>query len=180
MAPMQRSFLQSLLEHLPSLAAITLPTPLSYMRVQDGIRSGGTYACWGHDNRESLVRVAGSLGNRRFEVRSVDGTASPYLTLAALLGAGMRGIYEGKELVIEECEGMAAALTEEERRRKGITGRLSKNLKLAREGLASDAVIANILGAEFVQSYISVNKLLEKSLLGDTPQAEMKTMVDIY
>lgn len=42
MTPLERSFLQSLVDYLPSVAAFTLPTSASYSRVADGVWSGGT------------------------------------------------------------------------------------------------------------------------------------------
>lgn len=43
MTPLERSFLQSLVDHLPSVAAFTLPTSASYARVVDGAWSGGAF-----------------------------------------------------------------------------------------------------------------------------------------
>ena len=87
MTPLERSFLQALLEHLPGVAVLTLPQRSSYARVGDGLWSGGTFAAWGTDNREAAVRLTGAPDKHRFEVRTVDGTASPHLSLAAILGA---------------------------------------------------------------------------------------------
>jgi len=42
-----------------------LPTPCSYWRVQDGISSGSPYACWGADNKESLICVCGEKGSHQ-------------------------------------------------------------------------------------------------------------------
>jgi len=87
MNPLERFFLQALLEHLPGVAVLTLPQRSSYARVGDGLWSGGTFAAWGTDNREAAVRLTGAPDKHRFEVRTVDGTASPHLSLAAILGA---------------------------------------------------------------------------------------------
>lgn len=64
MQPHEASFLGSVLDHLPALCAFTLPTEASYARVKDGMRSGGTYVCWGsNDNREAPLRLCGSPGS---------------------------------------------------------------------------------------------------------------------
>jgi glutamine synthetase len=74
----EASFLSSLLDHLPGVTALTLPQPASYMRVGDGVWSGGTYVCWGTDNREAPVRLcnANSPSARNFELRFIDGLAN--------------------------------------------------------------------------------------------------------
>jgi glutamine synthetase len=75
---LEASFLSSLLDHLPALTALTLPQPASYKRVGDGVWSGGTYVCWGTDNRETPVRLcnAASPSARNFELRFIDGLAN--------------------------------------------------------------------------------------------------------
>ena len=74
----EASFLSSLLDHLPGVTALTLPQPASYVRVGDGVWSGGTYICWGTDNREAPVRLcnANSPSARNFELRFIDGLAN--------------------------------------------------------------------------------------------------------
>jgi glutamine synthetase len=74
----EASFLSSLLDHIPGLTALTLPQPASYKRVGDGVWSGGTYVCWGTDNREAPIRLcnASSSRSRNFELRFVDGLAN--------------------------------------------------------------------------------------------------------
>lgn len=161
MTPLERSFLQSLLEKLPSSTAFTLPTTASYDRVQDGIWACGTYVCWGKDNREAAVRLTGPPGGHHFEVRSVDGTANPYIAFAALLGLGLIGIEKGLELQMEEVDDSAADLTAEERERKGIIGRFERTLSAARDLARRDKVINDILGEEFVQKYLSTNEVCD-------------------
>ena len=159
MTPYERSFLQSLLDTITDIAAITLPTQASYARVQDGIWSGGTFAAWGTENRESLVRLTGSPGSHHFEVRSHDGTPNPYLALAAILGAGLHGIKNGAELSIGDCPEPAATLSEEERIARNITGRMPRSLKEAREKLRGSATAKEIFGETFVDKYLSVNEV---------------------
>jgi len=159
MTPLERSFLQSLLENLPSSIAFTLPTVASYDRVQDGIWSCGTYACWGEDNREVAVRLTGPPGSHHFEVRSIDGTANPHIALATVLGLGLIGVQKGLELKIEGIDGAAVLLSAEERTKRGIVGRLQRTLSAARDVARKDATISDVLGQEFVQKYLGVNEV---------------------
>jgi glutamine synthetase len=159
LTPLERSFLQGLLENLPSSTAFTLPTAASYDRVQDGIWAGGTYACWGEDNKEAAVRLAGPPGSHHFEVRTVDGTANPYIALAAILGLGLVGVQKGLELKIEAVDGSAALLSAEERTKRGIVRRLNTTLGKSRDAARNDPILHEVLGQDFVEKYLSVNEV---------------------
>ena len=160
LTPLERSFLQSLLENLPSSTAFTLPTAASYDRVRDGIRSCGTYACWGEDNKEVAVRLAGPPGSHHFEVRTIDGTANPHIALATVLGLGLIGVQKGLELKIEAVlDGPAGLLSAEERMKCGIVGRLPDTLSAARDAARKDTTMSDVLGQEFVEKYLIVNEV---------------------
>jgi len=161
MTPLERSFLQSLLDNLPSSTAFTLPTAESYDRVQDDIWSCGTYACWGEDNREVAVRLTGPPGSHHFELRTIDGTANPHTALATVLGLGLIGIEKGLELKMEGIEGVAAHLSAEERAKRGILWCLPRTLREARDAALRDPIITNVLGKDFVQKYLSANETME-------------------
>jgi glutamine synthetase len=159
MTPLERSFLQALLENLPSSTAFTLPTAASYDRVQDGIWACGTYACWGHDNREAAVRLTGPPGGHHFELRTIDGTANPHVAFATILGLGLLGITGGLELKIEAVDEPAVNLSAEERRSRGIDARLQRSLAAARRVAQNDNTINYVLGEDFVRKYLSVNEV---------------------
>ncbi|KAH9958021.1 glutamine synthetase/guanido kinase [Russula dissimulans] len=180
MTPLERSFLQSLLENLPFSAAYTLPTAASYDRVRDGIWSCGTYACWGRDNREAAVRLTGPPGAHHFEVRTMDGTANPYIAFAAVLGLGLIGIEKGQELDKEEVEGLAVDLSDEERAKRGVLGLLPSTLIAARRLAQMDTPIKDVLGKEFVQNYLSVNEAMEEFMKGGGSQEERRKSILIY
>ncbi|KAF8265798.1 hypothetical protein EI94DRAFT_1830995 [Lactarius quietus] len=177
MTPLERSFLQSLLENLPSSAAFMLPTAASYDRVQDGIRSCGTYAYWGEDNRGAAVRLTGPPGSHHFEVRTIDGTANPHIALAAVLGLGLIGVEKGLELKIEAVDGAAVHLSAEERTKRGIVGRLPSDLRAARDVARKNATISEVLGEEFVEKYLSVNEAMEEFM--DSGSSERNRLTNI-
>ena len=163
-SPFEASFLSSVLTHLPALTAITLPIPASYKRVVDGIWSGGTYIYWGTENREAPVRLsnATSPSSRNFEIRFIDGTANPYLTIASILGVGFAGIEDNIELAIQDCPGppTAAEMSEEERQALGITQRMSLTWEESRTRLSESVLLRDrVLGSELVEKYLAVNKV---------------------
>jgi glutamine synthetase len=111
--------------------AITLPFPASYARMDDGLWSGGTYVCYGTDNREAPIRLcnAASPHSRNFEFRTTDGTAN------------------------------AAELSESEREALGINERLPVTWEDAREKMTQSAAVLKIFGANFVEKYLSINEV---------------------
>jgi glutamine synthetase len=92
-------------------------------------------------------------------VRTIDGTANPYLAFAAILGLGLVGIRKGLELEIEESDEPAVNLSAEERQKRGIVGRFQRTLSAAREVARNDRTINEVLGEEFVQTYLDVNEV---------------------
>lgn len=163
LSPQEASFLASVLENLPGLTALTLPVPASYKRVADGVWSGGTYVCWGTENRESPIRLtnASSPSSRNFELRFIDATASPYLALAGTLGVGYAGIRDKARLTVNDCPGprTAAQMSEEEREALGITKRMSLSWEESRKNFEGNQTLHAIFGDNFVEKYLSVNQV---------------------
>lgn len=163
LSPLEEHFLASLLDHLPSITGITLPTMASYERMTDGIWSGGTYISWGTENRESPVRLtnAATPSTRRFELRFIDGTANPYLSLAAIISAGLAGVRQKTKLEVKDCPGppSAAEMSEEGRQALGITKRMALTWDEARSNLDQSQLLRDNLGDEFVTKFLLVNKV---------------------
>jgi glutamine synthetase len=124
--------------------------------------SGGTYVCWGSENREVPIRLCNPTepASRNFEIKTLDGTANPYYALAAILGAGAVGVNEGRELQLGDCNGLSAAgRGEEGRKALGITQRMPLSWQEARENLRKSEVVKSVLGEGVVDAYLRVNKV---------------------
>jgi glutamine synthetase len=94
LSPLGYHWIGGLLEHARSMAAVTCPTVNSYKRLgAPAPLSGATWApslvAYGGNNRTHLLRVPEP---GRVEHRGVDGSANPYLALAAIVGAGLDGV----------------------------------------------------------------------------------------
>ncbi|KAJ7746398.1 hypothetical protein B0H16DRAFT_964506 [Mycena metata] len=181
----EKAFLAGVLDHLPAIVALSLPTHASYKRVGDGLWSGGSYVCWGTENREASLRLtnATSPGSRNFEARFIDGTANPHLALAALFAGAFTGLESMKELEVLDCSGVksAAELTEDERLALGITKRLPLNIEDARKNLEQDSALCELLTRDFVETYLSVNRTLQAALCQDETEAqELTRLVKFY
>lgn len=180
LSKLEASFLQGMLDHLPGVCALSLPTDASYTRMLDGIWSGGTWSSWGRENRESAIRLCGEEGAYHFEVRAHDGTACPYVAMAALIAGGMRGVRSSAPLVTKDCQVSAASLSERKRTELGITKRMPLNLHEARAYLKQDQELVSDLGEEFVRKFLAVNETLEKLLKDDTEEKTVQKLVDHY
>ncbi|ROO84570.1 gamma-glutamylmethylamide synthetase [Actinocorallia herbida] len=94
LSPMAYRFVSGLLAHAPALSAVVTPTVNSFKRTTAATTaSGATWAprkaTYGGNDRTHLVRVP---DGDRVEVRLADGSANPYLAMAALLTAGLSGV----------------------------------------------------------------------------------------
>ncbi|KAJ3501159.1 hypothetical protein NLJ89_g9467 [Agrocybe chaxingu] len=54
---LEEHLLAGILAHLSSLTLLLMPTSASYARMRDGVWSGGTYVCWGTDDKEAPLRL---------------------------------------------------------------------------------------------------------------------------
>ncbi|KAG4996245.1 hypothetical protein JHK84_027294 [Glycine max] len=91
-----KEFMAGILHHLPSILAFIAPLPNSYDRLQPNTWSGA-YLFWGNENKEAPLRATSPPGTpdglvSNFEMKSFDGSANPYLGLAAILAAGIDGL----------------------------------------------------------------------------------------
>jgi glutamine synthetase len=93
------AFLGGILAHAPGMQAVLGPTVNSYKRTgATSTRSGATWsprrATYGGNDRTHFVRIP---DHHRIELRGGDGSANPYLALAAALSAGLDGIARGTD-----------------------------------------------------------------------------------
>ena len=94
LSPAAYGFVGGILEHAPALQAVMAPTVNSYKRTgATATRSGASWAprvpTYGGNDRTHYVRIP---DEQRVELRGGDGSANPYLAIAAALGAGLDGI----------------------------------------------------------------------------------------
>lgn len=91
-------FIEGLLHHIDTLCAITLPSYLSYERIQANAWSGA-YAVWGYNNKEAVIRVPVlDQSAERFEIKCADAMINPYLAFAMLMACGFDGINQQRHL----------------------------------------------------------------------------------
>ena len=152
------AFISGILDHLPALTALTIPSKTSYRRIRPHFWAGA-FRSWGHQNREAAVRVSkNKTGSRasRFELKTVDATANPFMALGAFIAAGLDGLRRNLTLP-EEVSMDPALMTEDQRKTRGID-LLPQNLSEAIAALRNDDVLQNAMGPDLARSYIAVRQ----------------------
>ncbi|MBI5958747.1 MAG: glutamine synthetase, partial [Chloroflexi bacterium] len=90
-----QAFLAGQLMYAREICAVLAPTVNSYKRLMAGLEAP-VYATWAQLNQGALLRVPRLAGqeqpNIRLEMRCPDPGSNPYLALAVMLQAGLRGI----------------------------------------------------------------------------------------
>ncbi|MFZ5634102.1 MAG: type I glutamate--ammonia ligase [Bacillota bacterium] len=137
------NFIGGILEHAAAITAVANPTVNSYKRLFAGDLAP-VLAAWSRRNRSTMIRVPEERGEgTRIVLRSPDPSCNPYLTLAAILSAGIDGILRKAPMpdpLDEVCQGNGAM--REMTRKKG----LPRNLDGALLALSADPVIRGALG----------------------------------
>ena len=87
-------FIGGILRHVRSLCGFTNPSTNSYKRLVPGYEAPVTIG-YATANRSSVIRIPGYAkdpADKRFELRSPDGTCNPYYAFSAILMAGIDGV----------------------------------------------------------------------------------------
>ena len=155
-----RHFVGGLLEHAPALVALTAPTVESYDRLAPGMWASA-YTCWGHDNREAMVRIPSvdtdtPEATTRVEFKPADNTTNPYLAQLGLLAAGFDGI--DRELDPGEPLNRDPGSVDETELRGRDVERLPESLSAALDAREADEVLADALGEPLHGSFIEVKR----------------------
>uniref|UniRef100_A0A383W2T1 GS catalytic domain-containing protein n=1 Tax=Tetradesmus obliquus TaxID=3088 RepID=A0A383W2T1_TETOB len=171
-------FLAGMLEHLLALLPFTCPTENSYARLQPGTWAGAL-TCWGWDNREAPLRLscpnaADPAASCNIEFKAFDGTANPYIGLAAIVAAGMRGVEEAASLApplqVEPAAALAAATAAAAAdgagsgataaaavsKLKTLPGSLAEALAALQGDSSLQAKLQQLLGPELLRAYLAV------------------------
>jgi glutamine synthetase len=173
-------FLAGVLEHLPALAALTMPSVTSYRRIRPHFWAGA-FRCWGHQNREAALRICNNKqGDRasRFELKTADATANPYIALGGLIAAGCDGMRRNLRLP-EEVTVDPGLISEEARLADGID-LLPQNLGQALDALIKDPVLTEALGDDLARSFTAVRQYEWDNLKGLSLDEEVALLAERY
>ncbi|KAJ4407301.1 hypothetical protein N0V82_009939 [Gnomoniopsis sp. IMI 355080] len=166
-------FYAGILKHLRAITTFTYSNPVSYERLADGAWAGGRWVTWGTQNRETPLR---KIETSHWEVKCLDGLANPYLSMAALILAGVNGVTAREKLIWADCEIDPATLTDNDRKELNVTQMLPASVEEALQALKEDGELTELLGTELVEKYCAV-KEFELKFLGTLKEEERKQWI---
>jgi len=145
-----RGVIAGMLHHHEALSAILAPVANSYARLQPASLSG-YWANWGIDHRSVTVRVSAETGPAaRIEHRMADCAASPYVAIAALLHAGLKGVEAGLDPGTPETDdGLETINTDRH---------APHDLGAALDALEADTVLTQAVGADLIANFIAIKR----------------------
>lgn len=148
-APLAKShlmdhYMAGLLTYAPDITVFLAPYINSYKRFAKG-SFAPTQAVWSVDNRTAAFRLCGD-GTKavRVECRTPGSDMNPYLAMAAMLAAGLKGIEE-KLALPEPFKGDAYADDE--------TNHIPRTLRDARDALLASDMLKDAFGEETIAHY---------------------------
>ena len=134
------------LAHIKELSVYLNPSEDSYKRL--GEQKAPKYISWSHQNRSQLIRIPAANGAyKRFELRSADPSANPYIAFALLIRAGLDGINNKLELPAP----VDADLTDRETAVKAGLDKLPDYLSEAVELAKNSEFINSVLPENFLK-----------------------------
>ncbi len=137
-------FLAGQLSCLRELTLFHAPNVNSYKRFA-AASFAPTAVAWGRDNRTCSLRVVGHGDSLRCELRMPGADVNPYLSLAAMIAAGLHGIDAGLELE-PPVEGNAYVADKP---------RVPSTLREAYELFAASRVARDAFGEDVVAHYLN-------------------------
>jgi glutamine synthetase len=164
-------FVGGLLRHAPAVCAFAAPTTNSYRRLVPGYEAP-TILVYSQRNRSACIRVpfTGANANaKRLEFRSPDPSCNPYLSLAAILLAGIDGIQNRIEPPPPVDENIYEFATSEHGRLLQATPTaLSQSLDALEEDYAF-LVQDGVFTEDLIDSWLRVKRDQEIEYLGLRP-----------
>lgn len=147
-----RNFIAGVLTHAKAIAAVTNATVNSYKRIVPGYEAPVNIA-WSSANRSCMIRIPAARGkSTRVEVRNPDPLANPYLALAVIIEAGLRGIEENLQAPAESTRNLFA-MGKEEIAELGVES-LPGNLNEALQEMSQSSMVKEVFGDELFNTYL--------------------------
>ena len=158
--PLEAIFLQSLLDNLGGICAFSMTTPSSYERTEEYARGSvqhvwgpGKHVCWGTHHRQVPIRLCGPPEAHKFELRSVDASANPYLLLASIVAVAIEGVDNQMPLTASDS---TALLGQNAKTVAVIPDELPHSFHEAFRCLEEQDTMGKFFGESFIQVYRGV------------------------
>jgi glutamine synthetase len=165
------AFCAGVLAHLPAFIALTASSVASYYRLKPHSWSS-SYTWLAERDREATLRICPVVGiggrdpGRQYniEFRAADASANPYLTLGAIVRAGLAGI-EAALPTPPLTTGDPGAMTDAERAASGLR-RLPESLDAALSLFESDATVGSWFAPIAKETFVGMKRAEMSALAG--------------
>jgi len=157
LSALAKHYTAGLLKYATEITSITNQWVNSYKRLVPGYEAP-VYVSWGRQNRSALLRVPSfkNANSCRIEYRTPDPATNPYLSLSAMLGAGLKGIKDKLPLGEPIEEDIYTMSTE--RKEKLNIEILPNSLYTAIMETEQSKMVRNLFGNKFFNKYIQNKK----------------------
>ncbi|PSJ64709.1 glutamine synthetase family protein [Kumtagia ephedrae] len=157
------AFCAGVLRHLPAITALTASSVPSYYRLKPHSWSS-SYTWLADRDREATLRICPTvtIGGRdpsrqyNVEYRAADATANPYLSLAAIVRAGLEGLKAGLPTP-PLVSGDPTQMSEAELDRLDLR-RLPETLPAAVDALVADKTVTGWFAPAFVETFVGLKR----------------------
>lgn len=175
------AFCAGVLRHLPGITAMTASSVSSYYRLKPHSWSS-SYTWLADRDREASLRICPTvtIGGRdparqyNIEYRAADATGNPYLSLAAIVRAGLEGL-KAKLPTPPLVTGDPTLMSGAERTKLGLL-RLPETLPAALDALTADSTVTGWFAPVFVETFVGLKRHESERLAGLDPVA----VCDLY
>ncbi len=157
-------FMGGILHHGKALSAIANPTVNSYKRLSSGFQAPNRLV-WASKGEKSFVKLKTYPDDAKVELRFPDGSANPYLVIAACIAAGLDGIEKQMD------PGEDATLHKELFQTGEPT---ADNLREAVQALQQDQVLIDALGKELVDIFSEIKNREWKEFMSSISRWEVE------
>ncbi len=173
-----QSFLAGQMAYAREICAVLAPSVNSYKRLMSG-QEAPIYVTWAQLNRGALLRVPRLSDphqpGTRIEMRCTDPSSNPYLALAALLHAGLRGIHDHLALPPAAEE----ELYQVSQRQRHLT-RLPMSLGEALDEFESSELAREALGLQLFERFQEAKRLEWNEYLPVVSPWELDRYLSVY
>jgi glutamine synthetase len=172
MTPEGAAYVAGVLRELPAVAGVAAPSTPSLLRRRPGYFASA-FAFWGVQNREAALRfvpagafVPESVAN--VELKASDASGNPYLSLAAVISAGLAGIADGLTLP-EPIQDEPGGWEQAERDRRGVR-LLPATPAEAIDAVAGSAAVLAAFGDDLLGAWLAVRRGDANAAEGVSPE----------
>ncbi|MED1203927.1 glutamine synthetase family protein [Heyndrickxia acidicola] len=157
--------------HVRALSALVNPTINSYKRLQP-YSFAPTTNTWGYEHRGTMIRIPRQRGrDTRIEHRLPGADTNPYLSLAAILAAGLDGIRKKQEPTLP-LQNQDAYQSDFEK--------LPRSLYEALSHLKEDTFFKEMLGEAFINDYVELRQAEWDRYLAHVTDWELQEYLNIF